>query len=280
MPGGLAHQSDMFHTGFNAAAGVFMLPLLGKIMRLSRLIVPEPSTGPGEGGGAEVSHLDPKALDTPSVALARATRETLRMADRVRAQLTGFWRACRTGDTALARRIQKEDDKVDWYNRELIEYLSHIGGEKNARDTRWQVALMNFAVEMEAVGDLLDKHLCDLAIKQRVEGAVLTATEWHDLEEVYNRLLARFDGAVSLFGPEGPERAQAFISGKRGFNGHCRELQQGYFTRLRATDAIAAEAGTAVTSSYFIDYLNGFRRINSHLTGVAYALAAPGEKQP
>ncbi|EIP96703.1 Na+/phosphate symporter [Opitutaceae bacterium TAV1] len=277
MRGDLAHQVVMFHTGFNAAVGVLMLPLLGTVMRLSRLIVPEPSTDLGEGSG-EVSHLDPKALDTPSVALARATRETLRMADRVRAQLTGFWRACRTGDTALARRIQKEDDKVDWYNRELIEYLSHIGGEKSARDTRWQVALMNFAVEMEAVGDLLDKHLCDLAIKQRVEGAILTPAEWHDLEEVYDRLLARFDGAVSLLGPEGNERAQVFVTGKRSFNEHCRELQQGYFTRLRAADAVATEAGTAITSSYFIDYLNGFRRINSHLTGVAYALAAPGEK--
>lgn len=195
------------------------------------------------------------------------------MADRVRAQLTSFWQACRNGDVELAKRIQREDDKVDWYNRELIDYLSHIGGEKNARDTRWQVALMNFTVELEAIGDLLDKHLCDLVIKHRAEGAQFPAAEWRALEDVYQKLLQRFDGAVSLFSLNGDEMANAFVAGKRTFNEHCHQLQQAYYARLQTLSSPAVS-----TNTYFLDYLNGFRRINSHLTGVAYGLAHRGKR--
>jgi phosphate:Na+ symporter len=286
LPGDLTHRIVASHTLFNVTVGLLALPFLTPVMRLAALIVPAPDTTLAAGG--EASHLDPKALDTPSVALARATRETLRMADRVRAQLTGFWQACRNGDIELAKRIQKEDDKVDWYNRELIDYLSHIGGEKSLRDTRWQVALMNFAVEMEAVGDLLDKHLCDLVIKQRLEAARLSPVEWRDLEEVYGRLLQRFDGAVSLFSLDGDERADVFIAGKRTFNEHCHRLQQACYERLQSASSSGASAGVSADASgqtdvsantYFLDYLNGFRRINSHLTGIAYGLANPQQNR-
>ncbi len=289
LPGQPEHQVVTYHTLFNLAVGLLALPLLSPIMRLAALIVPAPDSSLTGGiAPGDISHLDPKALDTPSVALARATRETLRMADRVRAQLTSFWQACRNGDVELARRIQKEDDKVDWYNRELIDYLSHIGGEKSARDTRWQVALMNFSVEMEAVGDLLDKHLCDLVIKQRAEGAQLLHDEWRELEDVYTKLLQRFDGAVSLFSLDGDALADAFVAGKRVFNEHCHQLQRAYYTRLQTLSA--PSGGSAVTdarpdaasyspsissNTYYLDYLSGFRRINSHLTGVAYGLAHP-----
>lgn len=274
LPGPPEHQVVMYHSLFNLAVGLIALPLLTPIMRLAALVVPEPDT---TLASPDISHLDPKALDTPSVALARATREILRMADRVRAQLSSFWQACRTGDTHLAKRTQQEDDKVDWYNRELIDYLSQIGGEKSARDTRWQVALMNFSVELEAIGDLLSKHLCDLVIKQRMEGVHLPEEDWRELNDVYENLLQRFDGAVSLVSLDGDELAEAFIAGKRMFNERCHQLQQAYYVRLKQSSASMIRSGAqlASTNIYFLDYLNGLRRINSHLTGVAHGLVRP-----
>ncbi len=273
LPGDAAQQTATGHTLFNILVGAVALPLAPALMRLAAALVPTPD--PGETVLAQ-SHLDPLALETPSLALARATRETLRMADLVRAQIVGFWRACRTGDVELARRTQKEDDKIDRYNRDLIAYLSHIGGEKNPRDQRWQVALMNFAVELESIGDILEKHLCDLAIKQHAESATLGTDEWATLDQLQRELLARFDELVSLFSLDGENRADAFIAAKRAFNERCRALQADYYARLRS----APPPGVAQTPSngYFLDYLNGFRRINSHLTGVAYGLARPSGK--
>ncbi len=268
LPGDAAQQTATGHTVFNLAVGLLALPLAPALMRLASALVPAPD--PGDAALTQ-SHLDPLALDTPSLALARATRETLRMADLVRAQLVCFWQACRSGDIELARRTQKEDDRIDRYNRELIAYLSHIGGEKSPRDQRWQVALMNFAVELESIGDLLDKHLCDLAIKQHAEGATLAPDDWNTLDQLHREVLARFDELTCLFSLDGEARADAFIAAKRAFNERCRSLQLDYYARLRSAP-VEAEAPPG---GYFLDYLNGFRRINSHLTGVAYGLARP-----
>ena len=266
LPGGAAQQTAMGHTGFNLVAGLAALPLLPLYFRLAAWMVPAPEP---EMEGVK-SHLDPRALDTPSVALARASRETLRMTDKVRAQLEGFWRACRAGDVELARRIQKEDDAVDRHNRELIDYLSRIGGEKSPQDNRWLLALMTFAVELEAVGDLLEKHLCDLVVKQRSEAVVLSPADWAELEQVYQRLLERFDRVMSLLARPEPGEPETFADEKRAFNEDCRRLQQVHYEKFCAGDR-----ATLAANSYFLDYLGGLRRINSHVTALAYALIGP-----
>lgn len=267
LPGGAAQQAAAGHTLFNLVTGLVALPFLPWILKMAAVFVPAPEPA---GAGVIKSHLDPRVLDTPSLALARATRETLRMADKVRAQLESFWRACRSGDVELAKRIQKDDDVIDRHNRELIDYLSRIGGEKSSRDNRWQLALMNFAVELEAVGDLLEKHLCDLVAKQRGEAAVLADADWAELEHVYDRLLARFDRAMSLLARPEAEAAEALVRGKRAFNEDCRQLQHEHYERFRAGDRSVQAA-----NSYFLDYLGGFRRIHSHVTGLAYAMIEP-----
>lgn len=269
LPGGPDQQTALGHTLFNLITGLVALPFLPLLLRAATVFVPSQEP---DGTSIIKSHLDPRALDTPSLALARATRETLRMADKVRAQLEGFWKACRSGNVELARRIQKEDDAVDQHNRDLIDYLSRISGEKSPRDNRWQLALMNFAVELEAVGDLLEKHLCDLVAKQRIEAAALADEDWVELERVYERLLARFDRAMSLLARPENESAEELIRGKRLFNEDCRLLQQAHYERLRSGDRAVQAA-----NSYFLDYLNGFRRIHSHITGLAYAMIDPAE---
>ncbi len=269
LPGEAAQQIILYHTLFNLAVGLLALPFLTPVIRLASLVIAQPEPE----NARVVSHLEPKALDTPSVALARATRETLRMADQVRAQLESFWRACKAGDVELARRIQKDDDAVDRHNREILAYLSRITGEKSPRDNRWQLALMNFAVELEAVGDLLEKHLCDLILKQREEVAGLSADDLRDLESVYLRVLERFDRAMSLLASHDSKDAALFASEKRAFNEACRKLQQIHYERLRSGDRASVAGNT-----YFIDYLGGLRRIHSHVMNLAYVMIDPAEK--
>ncbi|MBE1043813.1 hypothetical protein IH768_30335, partial [Escherichia coli] len=47
---------------------------------------------------ARPRHLDPAALDTPSLALANAVRETLRMGDTVEQMLNNLMQIIRGGD--------------------------------------------------------------------------------------------------------------------------------------------------------------------------------------
>lgn len=75
MPGDFAREVAMFHTGFNLLVGVLALPVLAHISVIVGWMV-TPDRSDIESAPPE-SFLDRSALETPSLAIAQATRETL-----------------------------------------------------------------------------------------------------------------------------------------------------------------------------------------------------------
>lgn len=264
IPGGLPRDIAMFHTGFNLLVGLVAIPFLGPITSLVRMmVVPTPAPS---GLPVIESYLDEQALDSPSLALANATRETLHMADGVKLMLQYFWSGYSTRDLNLSIRVQKEDDRVDDYNHKIKDYLSRINEGMSGDEARWQFALLTFANELESVGDIIDKNLCDILRKQMGEVVWLPEPEYQALCELYGRVMTRFDVALSLLASRGGGQVEEFISGKESLNEWCRDLQKVHYERLHSVDA-----GTLAASTYFLDLLNSFRRINSHLSTIGYA---------
>lgn len=275
MPGSVMRQTAMAHTFFNVLVAVVALPLIGPLHRLVAFMIRQPV---GAGLAVSENFLDPRVLDTPSIALARATRETLRMADQVRSMLENFWQAYSGNDAELARRIQKQDDVVDRMNLDIKNYLSRIGENRNAGDTTWQFTLLAFSAELEAVGDLVDKHLCDALLKQRFERTGMVVVDREQLEAAYRRVLHSFDIALGLLTTRGVGDAKALVREKHEFNEWARELQRAHYERL----AFASPERLA-SSSYFVDAFNALRRINSHVSTIGYSFLpdeSTGGKNP
>ncbi|MEX1122209.1 MAG: Na/Pi symporter, partial [Balneolales bacterium] len=144
-PGNEIRQAANFHTLFNLFIAVLALPFVGYISNMARFMIkPEPQS-PEDALKAPATYLDEKALESPSVGLINATRETLSMADEVKRMLTNFWRAHEENNVTLARQVQKYDDRIDNMNNAITEYLSKLNEEAlNPQDTKWQFTLLNF----------------------------------------------------------------------------------------------------------------------------------------
>jgi phosphate:Na+ symporter len=266
IPGSLSRDIATFHTGFNLLVGLVAVPLLGPITHLVRMMVVPVQTS--SGLPVIESYLDEQALDSPSLALANATRETLNMADGVKLMLQYFWTGYSTRDLNLTLRVQNEDDRVDAYNRQIKDYLSRINEGLSGEEARWQFALLTYANELESVGDIIDKNLCDTLRKQTSEAVYLPEPDYQALCELYERVMMRFDVALGLLASRGGGQVEEFLSGKESLNEWCREVQKAHYERLHA-----ANAGTLAASTYFLDLLNGFRRINSHISTIGYAFS-------
>ena len=264
IPSSLGRQMAMFFTEFNLLAGLIFLPLLGGIDRMALLMFPDPEQ---ERSPEQESFLNDAVLGTPSLALARATRETLRMTDRVRWMLDTFWEAFAAGNIELARRLQKEDDGIDRINLELANYLGRITEARTGVDSHWQLVLLGFANEMESAGDLIDKYLCDLLIKQQMEGISLHPIDRQSVQEGYKRLTDRFELASGLLTSRNGAESADFLAGKELFNDWARKAQEDHYERLYSTTR-----SEIVSSAFFLDYLNAFRQINGHLSSIGYAL--------
>ncbi len=273
LPGSLLRQTAMGHTLFNLAVGLVALPLLSPLLWLATLMAPKPA---GTALAVQEKFLDLRLLDTPSIALARATRETLRMADHVRVMLENFWQAFVTQDVELAKRIQRQDDVVDRMNLEIKDYLSRLGENRRSPDTQWRIALLTFSAELEAVGDLVDKHLCDGLIKQRLERVEMVDHDRRNAAAAHARALHSLDLATGVITSRNRLDAETLIREKHDFNEWGREVLREHYHRLTP-----ASREQLASSSYFVDSFNALRRINSHVTTVAYSFLLPagGEEQ-
>lgn len=268
-PNALVQQTVHFHTLFNLGVGLVCLPFIPWLARLMNLLIVPPAS---QGLDSPSTHLDEMALQSPSLALANATREVLSMADEVKLMLHSFWQAQEKHDRFLAAKVHMHDDHVDDTAASVTEYLSRISQEDLSRnDSQWQFTLLSCVNELETMADIIDKNLCDFVRKQAAHGFPMTDEDEVVLAQSYAIVKNRCDMALSLLTTRDERAASAFITGEEGVEEWCRNAQRSHYERLRGGDERALQS-----SVYFLDMLGSLRRINSHLTTIAYSFGDEG----
>ncbi|MDE1170325.1 MAG: Na/Pi cotransporter family protein [Verrucomicrobium sp.] len=276
--GSVTRHIAVFHSLFNLLVGLLAMPFLDRIVLLVRDLLPAPEPT-ASGLPAIETYLDPQALETPSVALANATRETLRMTDAVKQMLASAWRVHTERNLALIAQVQQADDLVDGTYRAVQNYLSRIREGLTKKEAEWQFALLTFSNELESVGDIIDKSLCDQLRKHLNEGTILPAEEAAVLRAVYERVMHRFDEAIGLLTTQGAGQVRAFLRGKETLNEWCRQEQKAHYERLKMHAGHDGADALAV-SAHFLDMLDSFRRINSHVSTIGYSFTtAPAKRR-
>jgi phosphate:Na+ symporter len=265
-------QLALMHTAFNVLVALLCLPLLHGLLVVTRkLLVPDPAT-PADANGGRKSFLDPQALETPSIALAHATREALHMTDEVRDMLRTLWAAHTRKNAGQIKSVRSQDDTVDQINRQLMLYLSQIG-ELSDFDRQWHFMLLSYSSELEAIGDIIEKNLSSTVRKGVTEGFAPDPTDEAALDGLYQRTLRQFDLVASLVTTRETATAHELIKARDEINTWCVAQRRSHYERLKPGDERAFSA-----SLCFLDLLDGLRRISNHLSTIAYEFKPAGTR--
>ncbi|MEK9672560.1 MAG: Na/Pi cotransporter family protein [Rhodospirillaceae bacterium] len=254
-----------FHTGFNLALVCLFLPFLGPVDKLCRRLIRDETA---EDDPGRPRYLDHGVMDTPSVALTAATRETLRMGDEVKTMLRGTRKVLATNDGELRRQIEEADDVVDRLNEAIKLYLTQLTQEElDKAESQRSVEILNFTTNLEHVGDIIDKNLMDLAAKKNKGRISFSAEGQKELDDFQDRILQNLDLALHVFVSGDGDAARRLLEEKT----RIRDLERAY------TDSHFRRVGerrpdTLDSSSLHLDVLRDLKRINSHLTSAAYPM--------
>jgi phosphate:Na+ symporter len=272
LPGWLALLGDEpkamvvnFHLAFNLALAMLFLQLTGSCARLVERWLPAPPTDTLPG---TPRHLDATALGTPALAIGNAAREAIRLADAVQDMLVGLMATLKSNDSALAERLRARDDEIDRLYTAIKLYLTQISREEleAAESKRW-ADIMQFTINMEHVGDIIERMLIDVAEKKIQRGLSFSEAGMAEIEELHARLLGNLKLAVAVFLNGDLKSAQQLIDEKVNF----RELEMRYadshLQRLSGNTPQSIE-----TSSLHLDLLSDFKRVNSLFCSVAYPI--------
>lgn len=261
----LAHRVANFHTAFNLALALVFLPFVGLVSAAVTRLLPETEPVDDE---KQPRYLEQSALDSPTVALTCASRETLRMGDVVSEMLTRSLDVFRRDDANMVKEVERSDDVVDGLHEAIKIYLTRLArNEMDPVESRRTVEILSFTTNLEHVGDIIDKNLMELASKKIKTQASFSREGFGEIENMHAQVVGNLQLALNVFMSGDIKLARRLLEQKVLIREMEQRFSEAHYARIGAGRPESVDS-----SSLHLDVLRDLKRINSHVTSVAYPI--------
>jgi len=261
------------HLTFNVMTALAALPLLRPQAWLLTWLLPAP---PPESNPAAPRYLDRNALGMPSVALANATREALRVADALKDMLEASARSFTSEEREASKSVARMDDTVDRLHHAVHAYLAALPPEAlSDEEARRARRIQGFVIALEQAADVLGRDLAQHAAQRLRRGLELPPEGQAMLHALHDALAGQISLAVTVFLSDDLDGARRLVAAKEALRGTERAAEQ----RVVAAGAKAASATAARDEAasdggagpgFVLDAVRDLRRVSAHLAVVAH----------
>jgi phosphate:Na+ symporter len=269
----VAKMTAEFHVAFNVILAAAFIGLLDPLSWLLEKIFPtrKPSADP-----SAPRYLDENLLETPSLALADASRETLRMGDVVEVMLRQVMIALMTNDRALVSEVSRMDNAVDRLDEAIKLYVTKLTrGSLDEHEGHRATEIISFVINLEHVGDIIDKNLSEVAAKKIKRKLQFSSEGAAELTAFHKHVLDSLKIAFGVFMSGDVGQARELIAEKAKLRNAELSAAEQHLERLREGRPESLE-----TTSLHLDVLRDLKRIHSHICSVAYPVLDVAGEMP
>lgn len=259
------------HVMFNALL-LLAVPFSGMLGRLTDRLLTEPAASLEDTPAHYRSVLNPAALDDPMLAMACIRREIHRMLQVVEEMMLPVMDLIEEFDKDRMARIVEKDivinEALDGTRRYVAELSGQNGPQNGASNHRKEVRnLLEFAIAIEAAGDVVSKTLAQLAASRARDDIRFSAEGLAELRGMHDRVVANIAlaGNVLVSGDVGiarrllEEKGEFTHRQRKSRKSHLRRLAKGRVESLESSD-LHLETGLAL------------KEFNSHIAAIAYPI--------
>ncbi len=259
-------QIANFHMFFNIALALLFLPMINRMAELTQRLLPEDED---EGDEIKPMHLDKSAFETPLVALVNAEREVLRMGEVVERMFRNTFIALKKNDVELAKRTRTMDQVANQFYDEVKLYLTNLSRETlGEKESQRCTEILSFATNLEHIGDIISVDMIDSILRKKiVERAKMSLQDREDINSLYQPVLLSFNLSLSVFTSGDIAMARQLLAKKYKFRKLEKQAVVNHLNKLREDVTYNPRL-----SALQLDVLRDLKRINSHLTAVAYPI--------
>lgn len=265
-----ARQVVNMHLAFNLALLVACLPFTGPMERLVALLLPDtPSRSEAlDLMTRRTSALDRSVINMPSVALASAKREVLRMAEVVEIMLRPVMDLFDSGDRERVEQVRKLDEEVNRAHTDIKLYIAEVNrGIMSQDEARRGIELTDLAINLEHAGDIIAKNLLVLALEKRDKSLSFSKEGWGELTGLHARVLDNMQIAMNVLVSGDLEAARQLVVEKERMRRLERESHERHLLRLQSGTLQSIE-----TSDIHLEAVRALKEFNSLLVSVAYPI--------
>lgn len=261
--GSPAHDVANINTVYNVCGAIIFYPFIRKGAEMVQRLFP-PAKSEMQ---YSVKFLNKKDWESPSVAVAHAEREALRMADVVTSMIDDSLKMFRREDMEMIEGMRRRDDRADLLARELNLYLAQQLDQAPDGLRAQMLKLMYFVTDLEAAADVVDNQLIELAQKKHHMKVNFSEEGWKDLEEISSAVLHVSNMSVACFQTQDKDLAAKVIFHKRNIRRLEQKMRESHVTRL-----VKGTPESIITSSIHLDVLGEYRRIVGLMSNHVYSL--------
>jgi phosphate:Na+ symporter len=180
------------------------------------------------------------------------------------------------GNDELRQEIVIMDDDVERLFNAIKIYIARIMREElTEEEAQRAMDLLSFTANMEHMGDIIEGSLMELAVKKANLGAQFSQQGLTEIAALHEAVTSTFELAINTFISEDSDLARMLFDAKASI----RELES------KSVTTHLERIGTGIsqsieTSSLHLDIIRDLKRINSHLTSIAYPVLKASGKVP
>ncbi len=264
-----ARQMVNFHLLFNTALVVLCLPLVVPLARLVKVLVHENGGSNLQTDKPQIA-LDYGVLESPNLALASATRELLRMSEQIEIMFAPLMEIFDTSIPEKVRQIRDMDENINESHTEIKLYLAKLNQQVLTQEqSQTSMELINFAISLERVGDIICKDLLRLSEVKHRERLRFSDSGRKELSGLHSRVMANIQLALNVLISEDLESARQLANEKE----EMRQLEQRSHDRHMERLG-SGNAESIATSDIHLEVIQGTKEINSRFVSFAYPVLA------
>jgi phosphate:Na+ symporter len=258
-----------FHLAFNLVLVVLAVPFVRPMERLTMLILPAPTVEQtGEDIAPIASMLDRASVKNPTVALASAKRELLRMGETVAAMFQPVLELLDGGNLAKIARVRAMDEQINRKHSEIKLFIAEVNrGKLTEREAKLGTDLTDFSINLDYIADIISKSLLTLAETRASKSLRFSPEGWSEMCDLHGRVAANMQLALNVLISGDVESARQLVKEKEAMRKLERASHDRHLERLRN-----AHSDSIDTSDIHLETVRAFKEINSLLVTVAYPI--------
>ncbi|NLV75914.1 MAG: Na/Pi cotransporter family protein [Tissierellia bacterium] len=258
-PGDIQRQIANAHTLFNLVNIIIQLPFAGLLVKIAKKIVP----GDEEEVEIGVKYLDPRIIETPSIALGQATKEVMRMGKIVEENLELASKAFKNKDEKMTSEVFSQEKVVNRLERDIVEYLVELSNAPLTDEQHTQVnVLINVVNDIERVGDHAD-NIAELSQEVIDERLYFSDEAMEEFDIISNKSQEVFRKALEAFTDVDFDKAREVLRLEEEIDVLEGEYRTNHIDRL---NKLLCQPSSGVI---FLDLLSNLERVSDHSSNIA-----------
>lgn len=247
------------HTLFNLVNVIILLPFANILVKAAKILVP----GDDKLEAQEAKFLDPRIIETPTIAIGQVSKEILRMGDMALDNLMKVKDALVEAKYDNIDLALEQEQKINRLQREITDYLVILSNAPISDDEHKRVNVyLNIINDIERVGDHAE-NIAELAMVRRDNNYPFTDQAISELHEIFDKTSEAFKQSLEALRTDSQALAKGVLALEEEVDTLERQNRTNHIERLNKG---LCQTGSGII---FLDAISNLERIADHSSNIA-----------